>query len=126
MHPNKSDGQYTEDLSSPGVLLIAFQEGPWEKLSSSTPSWLSEQAGYSMFLLILSAMGLRGHRELRWDAQVGVLCPHLSNLTVMALSLLIPPREDPNSHGHTPCCPHRAKTMMGAPLGDQSDHQTHF
>lgn len=75
MHPNKSDGQYTEDLYSSGVLLIAFQEGHWENLSSSTPSWLSEQAGYSMFLLILCATGLRGHRELRWDAQVGSCAP---------------------------------------------------
>lgn len=109
MHPNKSDGQDTEDLSSPGVLLIAFQEGHWEDLSSSTWSWLSEQAGYSMFLLILSAMGLRGHGELRWDAQVGVSCPHVNNLTVMALSLLIPPHEDQNSRGDTPCCPHKTK-----------------
>lgn len=83
MHPNKSDGQGTEDSSSPGVLLIAFQESHWENLSCSTSSWLSEQAGYSMDFLILSAMGLRGHRELRWDAQVGVSGPHVSDLTVM-------------------------------------------
>lgn len=94
VHPNKSDGQGTEDLSSPAVLLTAFQEGHRENPSCSTSSWLSEQAGYSMDFLILSAMGLRGHRELRWDAQVGVSCLHVSNLAAMAPSLFIPPRED--------------------------------
>lgn len=94
VHPNKSDGQGTEDLSSPAVLLIAFQEGHRENLSCSTSSWLSEKAGYSMDFLILSAMGLRGHGELRWDAQVGVSCPHVSDLAAMAPSLFIPPCED--------------------------------
>lgn len=125
MHPNKSDGRDTGFVLSRS-LLIAFQGGHWDNLSSSTLSWLSEQAGYSMFLLILSAMGLRGHGELRWDAQVGVSCPHMSNLTVVALSLLIPPHEDQNSRGDTPCCPHKTKNMMGDLLGDQSDHQTHL
>lgn len=53
MHPNQSGGQGTEDLYSRGVLLAAFQESHWENLLC----WLSEQAGYSMDFLILSAVG---------------------------------------------------------------------